>query len=45
MALVMEKVGSEVEAHVFPVSSLDDPPRASFAQYSLRHGIRVLEQQ
>ncbi len=45
MALVMEKVGSEVEAHLFPVSDLDDPPRASFAKYVLRHGIRIFEQQ
>lgn len=44
MALVMEKVGSEVEAHLFPVSDLEDPPRASFAQYVLRHGIRIFEQ-
>lgn len=44
MALVMEKVGSEVEAHLFPVSDLDDPPRASFAKYILHHGIRIFEQ-
>jgi hypothetical protein len=41
----MEKVGNEVEAHLFPVSSLTNPPRASFAQYILRHGIRIFEQQ
>jgi predicted nucleotidyltransferase len=45
MALVMEKVGSDVEAHLFPASSLDNPPRASFAEYILRHGIRIFEQQ
>ncbi|OHB62853.1 MAG: hypothetical protein A2Y76_03260 [Planctomycetes bacterium RBG_13_60_9] len=45
MALVMAKVGSDVETHLFPVSSLDNPPRASFAQYILRHGIRIFEQQ
>ncbi len=44
MALVMEKVGSEVEAHLFPVSDLDNPPRASFAKYILHHGIRIFEQ-
>lgn len=44
MAVVTEKVGSEVEAHLFPVSDLDKPPRASFAQYILRHGIRIFEQ-
>ena len=43
MALVMEKVGSEVEAHLFPASSLDNPPRGGFAQYVLRHGIRIFE--
>jgi predicted nucleotidyltransferase len=45
MALVMEKVGSDVEAHLFPVSSLDNPPRAGFAQYILRHGVRIFKQQ
>jgi predicted nucleotidyltransferase len=45
MALVMEKVGDDVEAHLFPVSSLDNPPRASFAEYILRHGFRIFEQQ
>jgi predicted nucleotidyltransferase len=44
MALVMESVGSDVEAHLFPVSSLDNPPRGSFAQYILRHGVRIFEQ-
>ncbi len=43
MALVMRKVGDEVEAHLFPVSSLEDPPRGSFAQYILQHGIRIFE--
>ncbi len=45
MALVMEKVGSEVEAHLFPVSDLDNPPRGGFAQHILRNGIRIFEQQ
>jgi predicted nucleotidyltransferase len=45
MALVMEKVGSEVETHLFPVLDLDNPPRGGFAQYILHHGIRVFEQQ
>jgi predicted nucleotidyltransferase len=42
MALVMEQVGSDVEAHLFPAASLDNPPRGGFAQYILRHGIRIL---
>ena len=45
MALVMEEVGSDVEAHLFPASSLDNPPRGGFAQYILRHGIRIFERQ
>jgi predicted nucleotidyltransferase len=45
MALVMEKVGSEVETHLFPISDLDNPPRASFAQYILRRGVRIFQQQ
>jgi predicted nucleotidyltransferase len=45
LALVMEKVGSEVEAHLFPVSDLDNPPRGGFAKYILYHGIRIFEQQ
>jgi len=42
MALVMEKVGSDVETHLFPVAALDNPPRGGFAQYILRHGTRIL---
>ncbi len=45
MAMVMEKVGNDVEAHLFPISSLDNPPRASFAEYILRHGIRITNHQ
>lgn len=45
MALVMEKVGSEVEAHLFPISSLDNPARGGFAGYMLPHGTRILGQQ
>jgi predicted nucleotidyltransferase len=45
MALVMEKVGSEVEAHLFPVSDLDYPPRGGFAKYILHHGVRIFEHQ
>lgn len=43
MALVMEKVGSDVETHLFPVSALDNPPRGGFAQYILRHGRPIVE--
>lgn len=44
MALVMEKVGSEVEAHVFPVWDLDNPPRGGFAEYILQHGMGIFKQ-
>jgi len=44
MALLMAKVGSDVETHLFPASSLDNPPRGSFAEYILHHGIRIFEQ-
>lgn len=43
MALVMEKVGSDVEAHLFPVAALDSPPQGGFAQYILRHGTRIFQ--
>lgn len=45
MALVMEKVGSEVEAHLFAASSFDNPPRGGFAEFVMRHGVRIFEQQ
>jgi len=41
MALVMEEAGSDVEAHLFPASALDNPPRGGLAEYILRHGIPV----
>ena len=33
------RAGLDIEMHVFPSSSYEDPPRASFAQYILRHGV------
>ena len=42
MALVMEEAGSDVEAHLFPASTLDNPPRGGFAEYVVRHGARIL---
>lgn len=41
MALVMEEAGSNVEAHLFPASALDNPPPAGFAQHILQHGTRL----
>lgn len=32
-------VGNEIELHLFSTRWLRDPPRASFAQYVLRHGV------
>lgn len=43
MAMVMKKVGSDVEAHLFPASDLANPPRGGFAEYILHHGIRIFE--
>jgi predicted nucleotidyltransferase len=42
MALVMEEAGSDMEAHLFPASALNNPPHGGFAEYILRHGIPVL---
>ena len=41
MAMVMEEAGSDVEAHLFPASSLEDPPSGGFAEYILRNGVRL----
>jgi len=41
MAQVMKEAGFDVEAHLFPAAFLENPPRASFAQYVLRHGARL----
>ncbi len=35
---VRQEVGDDIELHLFPSDSLDNPPRASFAQYILSHG-------
>lgn len=36
---VQKEVGYEVEPHLFPASWHDNPPRASFAQYVIQHGL------
>ncbi|HUT62638.1 MAG TPA: nucleotidyltransferase domain-containing protein [Anaerolineae bacterium] len=41
MALVMEEAGSAVEAHLYPVSALENPGQGSFAEYILQHGVRI----
>jgi predicted nucleotidyltransferase len=45
MALVMEEAGSDVEAHLFPASALENPQPGGFAEYVLRHGTCILGQQ
>jgi len=42
MTRVMKEAGTNVEAHLFPASDFENPPRASFAQYILTHGVRIL---
>jgi predicted nucleotidyltransferase len=37
-----EKVGDDIELHFLPAESLENAPRASFAAYVLRHGVRIL---
>ncbi len=32
------EVGDDIELHLFAAESLENPPRASLAQYILRHG-------
>ena len=41
MALVMEEAGSNVEAHLLPVSALQKPEPGSFAEHILKHGVRI----
>ena len=41
MALVMEEAGSDVEAHLFPASALENPASGGFAEYVLRHGTAI----
>jgi predicted nucleotidyltransferase len=41
MASVMQEVGADVEAHLFPVSSVRNPEKASFAAHVLNHGVRL----
>ena len=38
---VRQQVGDDVELHLFPAEALDNPPRASLAQYVLQHGTRL----
>ena len=40
-AAAERQAGLDVEMHVFPASVYENPPRASFAQYILQHGVRL----
>ena len=41
MAAVMDETDANVEAHLFPSSSFEEPLQGSFAQYISKHGVRV----
>jgi len=34
--------GLDIEMHIFPATSYENPPRASFAQYILTHGMALV---
>src|SRR5437899_2955579 len=38
-AAAQHQVGLDVELHIFPALFYENPPRASFAQYILAHGV------
>jgi hypothetical protein len=40
-AAAQRQAGLDLEMHVFPASSYETPPRASFAQYILSHGVAL----
>ncbi|MGH7176260.1 MAG: nucleotidyltransferase domain-containing protein [Tepidisphaeraceae bacterium] len=41
MAQVMDEIGADVEAHLFPASALKNPQPGSFVDYVLQRGIRI----
>jgi predicted nucleotidyltransferase len=41
MTRVMDEAGDDVEVHLFPAYSLENPERGSFAEYILKHGVRI----
>lgn len=43
MVSVMEEVGANVEAHLFPATKLKAAERGSFAEHVMKHGVCVLE--
>lgn len=43
MVMVMDEAGDDVEVHLFPVSALENPERGSFAEYILKHGVKIID--
>ncbi len=43
MVLVMDEAGDDVEVHLFPASSLENPERGSFAEFILKHGVKIMD--
>lgn len=41
MVMVEKECGDDVETHLFPASSAENPMPGSFADYIIKHGIRV----
>ena len=38
---IMEECGDDVEAHFFPASEAENPEKGSFAEYIVKHGVKV----
>jgi len=38
---VQKEVGDDIELHCYPAESLENPERASFITYVLRHGVQI----
>ncbi len=38
---VQRQVGDDIEVHILPAKSLDNPPAASFAAYVQSHGVPI----
>jgi predicted nucleotidyltransferase len=43
MTRVMAEAGDDVEVHFFPASSLENPGRGSFAEFILKHGVKIMD--
>ncbi len=38
---IMSQFGDDIDVHFFPISELENPSPASFAQYIIKHGLRL----